>query len=309
MTTVQNLEGATSVEFESEGERIDALLYLPEGDGPHPCIVMAGGWCYVKELVQPRFAEVFASAGLAALIFDYRYMGGSGGEPRQHIDPWQQIEDYRNAVSFVEGLDGVDPDRIGAWGISYSGGHVMILGAIDQRVRAVCGVVPVINGYENMRLAHGTLGMRRLKAGLLEARRRRYATGERTYLPHQPDDDELATFPYPQSRITFRRLKETQAPAYDGRSTAESTEMLMNYDVSPFLPRLASTPTLLIVAEGDDHTHWELQLAAFEQIPGPRKRFDVVPRSSHLVFYEDEGTARAVAATAVEWFDRYLNEG
>jgi fermentation-respiration switch protein FrsA (DUF1100 family) len=294
------------VEFASGGERLEGLLYLPGGRGPHPFVVMAGGWCYVKELVQPKFSEEFAKLGLGSLIFDYRYMGGSGGEPRQHIDPWQQIEDYRSAISYVEGLDEVDADRIGAWGISYSGGHVMILGAIEPRVRAICSVVPVTDGYENMRLGHGTLGLRRLKAELLAARRRRYATGEVTYLPHQPDGDELATWPYPQSRITFRRLKETQAPAYDGRSTAESTEMLMSYSVFPFLSRLLATPTLIVVAEGDDHTHWELQAAAYEAIPGSRKRLHVVPRSTHLTFYEDDATARAVAATAGGWFNDHL---
>jgi hypothetical protein len=297
---------AQSVQFTSEGERLDALLYLPEGEGPHPCVVLAGGWCYVKELVQPKFAEVFAQSGLAALIFDYRYMGASTGEPRQHIDPWQQIEDYRNAITYLEGLDQIDSDRIGAWGISYSGGHVLILGAIDSRVRAVAAVVPVADGYENMRLAHGTLGLRRLKADLLEARRRQYATGELTYLPHQPDGDELASWPYPQSRITFRRLKATQAPAYDGRSTSASTEMLMSYSVFPFVKRLLATPTLIVVAEGDDHTHWDLIAAAYEAIPGPRKRFEIVPRSTHLTFYEDDATARAVAGKARDWFHEYL---
>ena len=295
-----------AVEFPSAGERLAGLLYRPAGAGPHPLIVMAGGWCYVKELVQPIFADEFAKAGLAALIFDYRSMGGSTGEPRQHIDPWQQIEDYRNAISYAEGLDNIDAGRIGAWGISYSGGHVLILGATDSRVRTVCAVVPVIDGYENMRLAHGTLGLRRLKAELLAARRRRYETGELTYLPHQPDGDELATWPYPQSRITFRRLKETQAPAYDGRSTSESTELLLSYSVFPSLARLLATPTLIVVEEGDDHTHWELQSAAYEAIPGRRKRFDVVPRSTHLSFYEDEATARSVAATAGAWFNEYL---
>lgn len=295
------------IEFTSQGERMDALFYVPDGPGPHPCVVMAGGWCYVKELVQPKFAEVFAEGGIAALIFDYRYMGGSGGEPRQHIDPWQQIEDYRNAITFVEELDEVDESRIGAWGISYSGGHVLILGAIDSRVRAICGVVPVADGYENMRLAHGTLGLRRLKTELLDARRRLYATGQLTYLPHQPDTpDELASWPFPASRITFKHLKATQAPAYEGRSTAASTEMLMSYSVFPFVKRLIATPTLIVVAEGDDHTHWDLIAAAYEAIPGSRKRFEIVPRSTHLTFYEDDATARSVAAIAHDWFAMYL---
>ena len=112
----------SDVEFLSGGETIRGHLYLPdEGSGPWPVVVMAGGWCYVKELVQPDYAKVFAGAGLAALVFDYRNLGTSGGTIRQHLDPWEQIEDYRNAISFVETLGDVDASRIGIWGISYPG--------------------------------------------------------------------------------------------------------------------------------------------------------------------------------------------
>ena len=295
------------VEIPSAGETLAADLYLPEGAGPHPCVVLGGGWCYVKELVQPSYARVFAERGFAALVFDYRYMGGSTGEPRQHIDPWQQIEDYRNAISYMESRDDVDAGRIGAWGISYSGGHVLILGALDTRVRAICGVVPTVDGYQNMRLAHGTLGFRRLLAALSEARRKLYETGEHTYLPHQPrDESELASWPFPKSKVTFTRLKETQAPAYEGRSTAASTEMLLAYSVMPFAERLHTTPTLLVVAEGDDHTHWDLAARAYDAIPGDRKRMHVVPRSGHLTLYEDEQAVSAVAQVAADWFTEYL---
>ena len=88
---------------------------------------MAGGWCYVKELRQPQYAAEFVRRGFAALIFDYRYLGASDGEPRQHLDPWKQIEDYRNAISYLETRPDIDSDRVGVWGISYSGGHVLIL--------------------------------------------------------------------------------------------------------------------------------------------------------------------------------------
>jgi uncharacterized protein len=299
--------GPTSVEFTSGGERMAALLYMPEGSGPHPCIVMGGGWCYVKELAQPLYAQVFARSGFAALIFDYRYMGGSGGEPRQHIDPWKQLEDYRNAISFVDEMDTIDHDRIGAWGISYSGGHVLILGALDARVHAVCSIVPVIDGYASMRLTHGTLGLRRLQAALKEARKQLYSTGEHSYLPHQPkDEQDLATWPFPKSRVTFARLKETQAPAYEGRATAESTEMLLAYSVWPFVKRLVATPTLIVVAEGDDHTHWDLAAEAYSAIPGPRKKFHVVPKANHLTLYEDADALAAVAEIAAEWFTEHL---
>jgi uncharacterized protein len=268
---------------------------------------MAGGWCYVKELTQPHFARVFCEQGLAALIFDYRSFGGSSGEPRQHIDPWAQIADYRNALSYVERRPDVDSERLAAWGISYSGGHVLILGAIDERVRAVCSLVPVIDGWDNLRLSHGTVSFRVLRAALREARALLYDSGGHTYIDHQPAEvGALGTFPFPHSRPTFQRLKEKEAPRYEGRATAASTELLLAYSVRPFLSRLLSTPTLMCVADGDDHTHWDLAADAFGAIPGTRKRFHVVPHSSHLTFYEDPQTQRDVAMVAAEWFKTYL---
>ncbi|MER7542553.1 alpha/beta hydrolase [Actinomadura sp.] len=291
----------------SEGERMSGLLYMPDGPGPHPAVVLAGGWCYVKEVAQPLFAEVFAQAGVAALVIDYRHFGGSTGEPRRHIDPWRQIEDYRNAVSYLQALDTVDENRIGAWGISYSGGHVLILGAIDPRVRAVCSVVPVIDGWDNLRLSHGTVSLRVLQQALDQARAKLYRTGEHTYIDHQPVElGAVGTFPFPASRETFARIKASEAPGYEGSATAQSTEMLLAYSVRPFLTRLVSTPTLMCVAEGDDHTHWDLAAEAFEQIPGPRKKFHVVPRSTHLTLYEDVDVRRQTAAVAAEWFTEHL---
>jgi alpha-beta hydrolase superfamily lysophospholipase len=296
-----------TVEIASAGERLSALLYLPEGPGPHPAVVLGGGWCYVKELVQPMYASVFARNGLAALVFDYRYMGASTGEPRQHIDPWQQIEDYRNAISYMESRSEVDPERIGAWGISYSGGHVMILGALDPRVRAICGVVPTVDGWQNMRLAHGTLGFRRLQSAIADARRKLYETGEHSYIAHQPEKEgDLAVWPFPKSKATFARLKETQAPSYEGRSTVQSAELLLAFSVMPYVQRLVATPTLVVVAEGDDHTHWDLAATAYAAIPGDRKRWHVVPKSGHLTLYEDEAAVSAVAQVAADWFSDSL---
>ncbi len=205
--------------------------------------MLGGGWCYVKELVQPKYAEVFARNGIAALIFDYRYMGGSTGEPRQHIDPVAADRGLPQRVTYLEARDDIDADRIGAWGISYSGGHVLILGALDARVRAVCGVVPTVNGWQNMRLAHGTLGFRRLQAAIIEARRKLY-DHRRAQLHPAParDGGRPREWPFPKSKVTFKRLKETQAPAYDGRSTVASTDLLLAYGVMPFAERLVATP-------------------------------------------------------------------
>src|SRR5262245_42731834 len=136
------------VEFSSEGTTVRGWLYRPDVDASTenvPAVVLAGGWCYVRELVMPYYAEAFAALGIAALVFDYRNLGVSDGEPRQHLDPWAQIRDYQNALSYLEARGDVDAARLGAWGISYSGGHVLILAAIDPRVQAIVSQIPVVD--------------------------------------------------------------------------------------------------------------------------------------------------------------------
>lgn len=139
------------VEWKSVGTTVRAHLYLPEGRGPHPVVVMAGGWCYVKELVQPEYARVFAAAGIAALVFDYRGFGTSDGEPRQLVSVRRQLEDYASAVGFARALDGVDPARIAAWGTSFAGGHALVTAARVPGLAAAVCQCPMMDGLAAVR--------------------------------------------------------------------------------------------------------------------------------------------------------------
>ena len=146
-----------------------------------------------------------------------------------------------------------------------------------------------------------------LRSALAEARAKLYETGEHTYIDHQPAAiGEVGTFPFPYSRDTFARLKAGEAPGYEGTATAESTDKLLAYSTRPFLGRLLDTPTLFCVAEGDDHTHWDLAAEAFDAIPGERKKFHIVRRSTHLTLYEDEATRRGIADVATAWFREHV---
>jgi len=293
------------VSFESDGVVIRGDLYLPDGPGPHPTVVMAGGWCYVKELRQPNYAKAFVDAGMAALIFDYRNLGASDGEIRQHLDPWQQIEDYKNAISFVETRDDLDADRIAAWGISYSGGHALILAAIEPRIKAAVANVPVIDGYQTMWRVHGSERFRLLRQTVAEDRRKRFATGEYGYLPMSGDvASGLSTWPFEEVRTVFEDLKATQAPRHEHRNTIASVELLMQYNAMSYVERIAST--LVITAEGDDITLEDLELKAFNGITTPDKRLLVLPGTSHMTLYSNLSRLEIAATAARDWFERYL---
>ncbi len=117
------------------GEGLAAWFYPPR-TSPGPCVVMAHGFGGTRGARLDAFAERFAAAGIGALVFDYRYFGDSAGEPRQLIDIGAQQDDWRSAVAYARSLPEVDADRVAIWGTSFSGGHVMVIAAEDDRIAA-----------------------------------------------------------------------------------------------------------------------------------------------------------------------------
>ncbi|MBF3223412.1 alpha/beta fold hydrolase, partial [Pseudomonas aeruginosa] len=136
-----------NVEFCSEGVALRGWLYLPEARAERPAIVMTHGFSGVKEQYLDRYAEVFAAAGFVVLLYDHPNFGDSDGEPRQEIDPVMQRRGYRDAITWLGAQARVDASRIGIWGTSYSGGHVLEVAALDRRVKCVVAQVPTVSGH------------------------------------------------------------------------------------------------------------------------------------------------------------------
>lgn len=134
------------ISFLSGGQRCDAWLYRPRGKVPYPCLVMGHGFGAIRSAGLPAFAERFAAAGMAVLVFDYRHLGTSEGEPRGLIDIPRQREDYRAAVAYARKIDGVDVAAIALWGTSFSGGHVITVAAEDPAIAAAVITNPYVDG-------------------------------------------------------------------------------------------------------------------------------------------------------------------
>src|SRR5690349_19286529 len=96
------------VEFPVDSEIVRGSLRLPEAAAPLPAVVMAHGWGMVAGGDLEDYAAVFNARGIATLSFDFRHLGISDGEPRQDIDPWRQIEDYRTAITYLETVPEID---------------------------------------------------------------------------------------------------------------------------------------------------------------------------------------------------------
>src|SRR5271167_361892 len=140
------------VEFDGVGGvKLRGWQFSPAGGGPYPAITMAHGFAGTREHRLEAYAQELAASGFVVLVHDHRNFGASDGTPRNDIDPWQQIADWRRAISFLERQALVNPQKIGLWGSSYAGGHALVLGATDRRLRCIVAQVPTISGFEQSR--------------------------------------------------------------------------------------------------------------------------------------------------------------
>lgn len=293
------------VSFDSKGLKCRGWLYLPgdtEADEKLPTIVMAHGFSGVKEQVLPEFAERFVDAGLATLVFDYRYFGDSEGEPRCQLFPLEMVEDYRSAITWVCEQPHVDPNRIGVWGTSFSGGLVAYVGTFDRRVRAIVAQVPSLINAESRR-AMDPDKWDSVGEFLLQERIARYKTGTVNYMKVVAPEGEPCILPGKETYDAFMELKDL-APNWRNQITLESLEKIREFDPVSLIHLLAPTALLIIAAEKDSFIPLESVKAAYERAADP-KELIVLP-IKHFDIYQDPWLSR-VANNAVAWFRKYLD--
>lgn len=188
-------------EFVSHGVRCSAWVYRPESSAgepatPAPAIVMAHGFGCIRDLRLPAYAERFRDAGFVVVVFDYRHFGASDGQPRQLLDIGRQLDDWRSALAYTRSLPGVDPDRVIAWGTSFSGGHVLTLAGTGERLAGVVAQVPHVSGPAAVR-ATGLGAVRRLAPAILDDLWRSLRRRGPRYVPlvGRPGDTAVMTSP------------------------------------------------------------------------------------------------------------------
>lgn len=138
-----------NVKFASGSDLCAGWLYKPTSSKPSaklPAVVLGHGLGAVKEMCLDKYAEAFTAAGYLCLCFDYRYFGESGGKPRQLLDINSQLKDWTSALDYVSSLEIVDKQRIGIFGSSFGGGHVITTAARDPRVSAAISQCPFTMG-------------------------------------------------------------------------------------------------------------------------------------------------------------------
>jgi len=124
----------------SDGLRLSGVIHIPEirnAGRRRPAFVVLHGFGSTKESDNALVPCQFLSRlGYVALRIDMRGCGESEGE-RGRVICMEQVEDTKNAVSYLASRPEVDVDRVGCFGSSFGGAVAIYTAGVDQRVAAV----------------------------------------------------------------------------------------------------------------------------------------------------------------------------
>lgn len=287
------------VQFASGDDRISAWLYRPTSSDPAPLLVMAHGLSAVRTMRLDAYAERFSGAGYACLVFDYRNFGDSGGRPRQLLDIKMQLADWAAAVAYARTLEGIDHSRIGLWGTSFGGGHVIATAARVPGIKAAVVQCPFTDGVASARTLNPVIFAR---IGVLAARDLIAARFGRSpvMVAAAGKPGEVALMNAPDAYPGYMRLVP------EGRTAPNEVAARLALKVITYRPGRSaakvSCPILFCVCEADSVAPAvpTLRYAA----KAPRGEVRMYPEG-HFDIYVDEAFERVVE-DQLAFLDRHL---
>jgi fermentation-respiration switch protein FrsA (DUF1100 family) len=284
----------------ASGDAIEAWVYLPEGDGPHPVVVMAHGIGAIKAGGLVPFAERFRAEGFAAIAFDYRNFGGSGGQPREVLSVPRQREDYRTVIGWAAAQPYLDPHQIIAWGTSFAGMHVLELAVSDTRLAAAVAQAPLTDGLAAARMSEPKNGIRLFGLALLDRLGAVFGR-EPIYIPGHGKPGELSIGATPDGPLGEKLMTPKDGTPWHDRVAARS---LLSFSWRRPVRRAASVrvPFLLVVPEADTIAPVPAALEVARKAPGAE-----LFRSAggHYDVYEGGAGFADVLRTEVEFLHRH----
>lgn len=298
------------VEFASHGETIVGLLFLPaRRHGPVPGVIVLGPFGFVKEMSPAQYGPRLAEAGIAALIFDPRGSGESGGAVRRLEDPKLKIEDVSAATTYLAGRKEIDAHRLGALGICQGTTEMIAAASEDERLRALVLVSGQYLYAENLNGFFGGGGptlQDRIARG--QAALKKYeATSTVDYVPVVHPSDRSVGLPWPEIHDWYQpwTTKKWGEPSrWENRYAAMSDALVWTFNVDDYAPKVRQ-PTLIIHGEMSDGGPKAAQ-HVFDLIGTKAKALSIKPGVFHTRYYDDPLIVVPAAARVASWFTAHL---
>lgn len=275
------------VVFASDGLEIAGKLRLPEGaEGGkrRPAFAILHGFGSNKSAGNVlRPCDFLTELGYATLRFDMRGCGDSGGEPGRLIC-LEQVEDTRNAISFLRTRPEIDPGRIALIGSSFGAAVAIYTGGVDERVAAVISSGGWGDGESKFKGQHPTPeAWAKFTAMLEKGRKHREETGESLMVPRY----DIVPIP--------AHLRGNLAPGSVEMFPAETAQSMFDFRANDVVGEIAPRPLLLLHSSDDSVTPTMQSVELFKRAGQPTD-LHLFSETDHFMFAEGNTRVRTVVS-------------
>jgi acetyl esterase/lipase len=231
--------------FFSEGSRLEATVYYPDDlpdDGQHPALVINSGYQGFNEFYPKLFAERLTARGYVCLGFDYRGMADSEGEKGRVLIE-EQVQDVRNAVTFIRSQDDIDPRRVGLAGWGMGAANVVLAAEKAGDIAGVAALNGFYDGERWLQSIHTYDEFLRIVDEVAQDRVNRVLNGESELA------DTFAHYPLDPATGDYVEKELAQVHGFGHPTRLQFTESVLDLKVAHVVANLAPTP--LFIAHGE----------------------------------------------------------
>ncbi|NSL53175.1 alpha/beta hydrolase [Calidifontibacillus erzurumensis] len=267
--------------FYSEGCKLEGTVYLPDDYQPgekRPAIIPNSGYQGFNEFYPRLFAKNLTEAGYVCLGFDYRGFANSEGEQGRVILD-EQVQDIRNAITFLRIQEEVDPEQIGLIGWGMGGSNVVRVAAMDDRVKAVAALNGFYNGERWLRSIHTYVDWIEIKKVIAEDRIRRVTTGQSQYA------DPFIHYPLDPATKDYVDQELAPLTAFGKMTQLQFTESIMELNVEKVVGDVTCP---LFIAHGKDNLLHPIDesLALYEAANEPKELYVINGKHNDFMYHE-----------------------
>ncbi|EJY1449997.1 alpha/beta hydrolase [Salmonella enterica subsp. enterica serovar Schwarzengrund] len=277
-------------------EGIALTFRVPEGNIKHPLILLCHGFCGIRNVLLPSFANAFTEAGFATITFDYRGFGESEGE-RGRLVPAMQTEDIISVINWAEKQVCIDNQRIGLWGTSLGGCHVFNAAAQDKRVKSIVSQLAFADGEVLVTGEMNELEKASFLSTLNKMAEKKKNTGKEMFVggTRVLSDNE--------SKVFFEKVKG-QYPEMDIKIPFLTVMETLQYKPAESAAKV-QCPVLVVIAGQDSVNPPEQGRALYDAVASGTKELYEEADACHYDIYKGAFFER-VAAVQTQWFKKHL---
>lgn len=277
------------------GGVLAATVYSKDEALARPTIILSHGFCGIRQVLVPSFAEFFAARGFHALTFDYRGFGGSEGE-RGRLVPAMQIEDIDQVVRWAARQPFVLPEGLGLWGTSLGGAHVIEVAARNAFVQCVVSQLAFGDGMSLITEKMSEEARASFIETLDKMHERKLANGKETMVSIN------RVLSDPDSKAFFEDVR-VRHPEIDIRIPFLTVREMLSYSPANAASEVRQ-PTLIVAAEEDIVNPPGQAELLYKALAGP-KDWHLQPGARHYDLYSHPHF-EPVAERQYRWFADHL---